>query len=302
MHHLVSRGYQRNFANDDHRIAVLAAPTAQLIDPARAIKSNFVREGFNSSVLTDGTESEWLEDAFASVERAVLNQIREVGPKRAGAEQRAAVANLFAIHLVRSDSFLDTHDRVLKAVKREAVPRICAEERVLELFVSEYGREPEPGEIETIALKGLATDEHGRRTVTESMARQHDNLAEMLHSLAMQVVWTEHPLPGFILGDVPVVHANTAEGQFGFRDGLALGDADLVIGPISRRVAVCFTMQRLPHSQLRTKKIVDLVNAVFWRACRAEVACHPDDVLTTQQMVRRLDRLPSGLLHGQPRR
>ena len=138
--------------------------------------------------------------------------------------------------------------------------------------------------------------------MAESTTRQHDQIAEMLNRFSMQVVWTDHSLPGFVLADVPVVHANTQTGQYGFRDGLAIGDADLIIGPLTRRVATCFSTTRLPHERLRTRRMVELVNAVLWRAAREEVACHPDDVLSTQQMARRIDRLPAHLLHGAGRR
>ncbi len=78
-HHVVSRGLQKNFADDSHRIAVLDSTSGRLIDRNRAIKSNFVLPGFNEVELEGGT-SDWLERAFASIERTVLNQIRIVAP------------------------------------------------------------------------------------------------------------------------------------------------------------------------------------------------------------------------------
>lgn len=297
-HHLVSRGYQRNFTGADHRIAVLDCKSGLLLDRQRAIRSNFAQVDFNTTGLPGVEPSDWLEQAFASIERPVLNQIREVGPHNAGPQMRAAVANLFAIHLVRSESYREAHDRVMVEVRRESVPRIASTECAIALFTAEFGRAPLPGEIDEIAHRSLDADERSRKLLSESTARQHDKIAEMLNGFAIQIIWTEPPLPGFVLGDVPVIHANTQSGRYGFRDGLALGDADLVIGPLARRVAACFTVQRLGHMQLRTKKMVDLVNAVFWRGARSEVACHPDDVLATQQMARRIDRLPAHLLHG----
>lgn len=301
-HHLVSRGYQFNFATEEHRIAVLDRSSGRLVDAARAIKSNFVVPDFNTTSLVGVEDRTWLEAAFASVERPVLNMIREVGPTNAGPRQRAAVANLFAVHLVRSRSFRDLHERVVEQVRLETLPNIAAEPEVITRFLAEYGRPPAAGEIEAIAQECFDADERSGRWMAESTTRQHDQIAEMLNRFSMQVVWTDHSLPGFVLADVPVVHANTQTGQYGFRDGLAIGDADLIIGPLTRRVATCFSTTRLPHERLRTRRMVELVNAVLWRAAREEVACHPDDVLSTQQMARRIDRLPAHLLHGAGRR
>ena len=295
-HHVVSRGLQRNFADDSHRIALLDSTSGRLIDRSRAIKSNFVLPGFNEVELESGT-SDWLERAFASIERTVLNQVRTVGPRNAGPKMRAAVANLFALHLVRSESFRTGHDHVMGQLRTDEIPRIANDAEAVAIFQRQYGRSPADGEIQAIAEQLLDRAAAGKRMLAESTALQHDRIAEMLNRFSMQVLWTVEPRPGFILGDVPVVHGLVESERFGFRDGLAIGDANLVIGPLTRRIAVCFTARQLPHVELRTRKMVDLVNAVFWRASRELVACHPDDVLATQQMARRIDRLPVRMLH-----
>jgi hypothetical protein len=53
-HHLVSKGYQRNFAGDEHRVAVLDSRSGQLVNNGRPIKSNFTAPGYNSHVSVDG--------------------------------------------------------------------------------------------------------------------------------------------------------------------------------------------------------------------------------------------------------
>src|SRR6266545_4365299 len=100
----------------------------------------------------------------------------------------------------------------------------------------------------------------------------------------MQVIWSQPPLPGFILGDVPVVHAQVDTERFGWRDLLAIGDANLIIGPLTRRVAVCFSATRVPYTQLKTRRLVDLMNSLIWKGSLAQVACHPEDSLATLQM------------------
>ena len=53
-----------------------------------------------------------------------------------------------------------------------------------------------------------------------------------------------------------------------------------------------FTAQRLPAVLVKTRKMLDAVNAIFLRAAQAEVACHPEDAKAIRQTYSRLDRLP----------
>ena len=46
MQHLVSRGYQQNFANAEKRVAVIDARSGRLVASDRPIKSNFAAPGF----------------------------------------------------------------------------------------------------------------------------------------------------------------------------------------------------------------------------------------------------------------
>ena len=103
-HHLVSRGYQQNVASEDKRVALVSTDTGDVIDPQRAIKSNFSIVGFNDVELPDGEHDPSLEAGSAEIERPVLDQIRRL---RAGAirkDQRKAVVKLFSMHLVRSET------------------------------------------------------------------------------------------------------------------------------------------------------------------------------------------------------
>lgn len=76
--------------------------------PGRPITSNFRDHGF-TTFLDAGVPNDLLERAIASVEGRVLNEIRTIGADRRGPQQKADVANLFAIHLVRSPAFKSFH-------------------------------------------------------------------------------------------------------------------------------------------------------------------------------------------------
>jgi hypothetical protein len=296
-HHLVSRGLQRNFANEVHRVALLDSRSGRLLDHGRPIKSNWRRPGFNDCELSPGVSSDWLEKEFAKIEQRVLNQIRDVGPDNAGPQQRASVASLFALHLVRSETFRMRHDDIVEQLRREYIPSMAVESKAVELFQRDYGRFPADGEIEAIAERQLDHGVANKQMLIESMARNHNKLADKLIGFSMQVVWMKDDLPGFVLGDVPIVHADVTTGRYGFRDHLAIGDANMIVGPLSRRTAVFLSAAPLRHAELRTRKLVDTVNAVFWRAALAEVICHPEDSLATAQLWRKLDRLPPTMLH-----
>ncbi len=141
-----------------------------------------------------------------------------------------------------------------------------------------------PAAVESIGTGDLAASE---AEVVEQLGRFH-----------LQIVELDRDLPGFVVGDGPVLHVATAEQRFGFADGLAVADADLVCAPLTRTVAACFNAEPLDDVVFGTRKRVDAWNAMFLRAARAEVAAHPDDARTLRQTHSRLDRLPPSILIG----
>lgn len=295
-HHLVSRSYQQNFASADKRVSVISTATGDVVDRGRAIKSNFALPGFNDVESIDGGHDASLEAAFGSIERPVMDQIRRVRPGYAGPDQRAAVAQHFAMHLVRSEPYRAMHDDIVEQLRASEGPKY---ESNPDVFERAFGRAPSSDEVATIVSRCLDEMTAGNRSVAQSTARQYVRIADKLNSLRMQILWIDgDDLPGFILGDVPVVHALVGSDRYGFRDKLAIGDADLIVGPLTRRTAVCFTMARDPTTRIRTRKLVDTINAVFWRAAESKVACHPDDVVATKQLGNRLERLPLDRFRG----
>jgi Protein of unknown function (DUF4238) len=290
-HHLVSRGYQNNFASAQLRIAVMDAHSGRFIEDRRT-KDNFVEPAFNSFVDLDGGIVADLENEWARIERKVLNQVRRVAPGNCGQVLRGAIASLFAIHLVRSWAFREAHLRVVSELRASDIPRYEANEQMRDRFRQERAREPRPGELAQLAMAVL--DEHvaANRLFVDSMVTHHNKIVAMLAPFRVQVITKDRSGAGFMLGDVPVVHANTTTGQYGFRDYLALGDANLIMGPLGRWTAVCFTADYTPNRALTTKKQLQLINAVFCRAAHREVACHPDDVREARRVLQNLDRLP----------
>lgn len=296
--HFVSRGYQQNFASRDKRVAVLSVRSGRVIDPERPIKSNFCEYGF-TTFLDAGVPNGLLETAFMSVERRVLNEIRTIGVTRQEPQQKADVANLFAIHLVRSPSFKSFHQQVGDRFRHDRVTEYARDAELIERFTISEGRPPDDGELSDLALRVYDEMVADPMSLVASMIRQHDAIAEALNRLHLQVVeLAGGHLPGFVVGDTPVVHAVLDEGRYGFRDRLALGDADFIIGPLTRTTAACFSVRPMSPVLVKTRNRLDTINAIFLRAALEEVACHPDDAKAVQQTYSRPNRLPPSILTG----
>ncbi|GAB3869263.1 hypothetical protein GCM10028801_46100 [Nocardioides maradonensis] len=148
--HFVSRGYQQNFASPDKRVAVISATSGRVLDSARPIKSNFRERGF-TTFLQAGVPNDLLERAFVSVERRVLNEIRTIGVDRSGPRQKADVANLFAVHLVRSPAFKDFHRHIGERFREVDVPAFVNDPEYARRFEASKGRAPSDGELLDLA-------------------------------------------------------------------------------------------------------------------------------------------------------
>lgn len=277
---------------------MLDARSGTVREADRPIKSNFRERGFTTFVQA-GVPNDLLEKAFCSVERRVLNEVRTVGLARRGPQQKADVANLFAIHLVRSPSFKHFHKRVTANFRDTRVSPFAEEAKVRDRFIADKGRPPEKGELESLVhmvYAGLVSDP---TTLANTMIRQHDLAANMLNHLHLQIFEIRDTrLPGFAIGDTPIAHARIAEGACGFKDSLALGDADFIVGPLTRRTAAAFTVRHSGAVKVTTRRMVDTINAVFLQAASEEVACHPNDAKTLAQTFRNLDRLDPARLTG----
>jgi hypothetical protein len=293
--HWVSRGYQQNFASDAKRVAIFNVPTALMVDAGRPIKSNFCDHGFTTFVEA-GVPNDLLERAFASVESRVLNEIRTISRSRRGAQQKADVANLFAVHLVRSPAFKSFHSTIGERFRADDVTDLALDDELRERFEDSEGRAPKEGELLDLSLHVYDEMVADPMSLVTTMIRQHDAMAETLNNFHLQVVELARGLPGFVIGDTPVVHAALKQGKYGFRDHLALGDADFIIGPLTRTTAACFAARSLGPVLVKTRKTSDTINAIFMRAAADEVACHPSDAKAVRQTLSRLDRSPPSIL------
>lgn len=298
MHHLVSRGYQRNFADQWHCVTVIEARTGGIVDVARPIKRNFVSPGYNTRVNRDGAADSRLEREFAKLERPILDQIRRITPARCGPDLRQAVVTLFALHLVRSEAFQQSHERIIDDLRRYWLPELASAPELRQRYAAEYGVEATDQAIIQIGEQVLAENARANRLHVDGMVRTYNKLAAKLAQFHVQVITSDQLGMGFALGDVPVVHANIGTGQYGFRDRLAIGDANLIVGPLTRSTAVALSVRPMDAARLTVKRRLQELNAVFARAALHDVACHPDDAIEVRRVCQSLDRFPPDKLVG----
>jgi len=285
-HHLVSRGYQKNFANDRQLVVVVDKATGR--HKLRGTKSTFVAPGFNSYYEPDGTPNDVLEREWSRVEATCLRRVREVEAATIDRpEIRQALTALFSIHLVRSKAFENSHRVLWAQVVDDLADSSDHDESMAEVFEAELSRPAQPGELAALTRQLADGRERTRRLFVDSMVRVFNDANIMMARWHFQVICIGRQTnAGFILGDTPIVHADLGSGRFGFRDGLAIGDASLLVAPIGRRVAVAASAHRLPASELRNKRAVTAFNSLVWHAAFEEVACHPDDARETCRLFR----------------
>jgi hypothetical protein len=276
-------------------VSIVDAATGVSIDPERPIKSNFAEAGYMTQVDERGQQNRDTDRLFHKIERRIFERVREVRPRHCDAEHRDAVIELCTIHLLRTQDFRDAQLRVLARFEAEAVEDFGGWLMVHQWFMLKTGvPPPPPGLIESWKDMWMNRQRAGA-VFFESTQHRINNIDTQLHRWHLQVVEIDPTLPGLALGDNPVVHADLATRRFGFRDELAVGDASIIMAPLSRRVAVFFSSEPQAPVAIQTHKLLDQLNALTARNARSEVACHPDDTRRVQRVCRDVKRyLPPG--------
>lgn len=265
----MSRGYQRFFAVDD-RIAYRARSGG----PPRLVgtKDAFARNDFNAYRI-DEARDDSLEDEWTRVESIALPLVRQLIAGDDSPELRDAVKVIAALHWSRSYSL----DRALASIAREAQEvapaELAADPKFEAAFRDEFGRSPELGEIK-IAIDERFDDVFGSSGSfrIERMVHGHNTVLEKLEPLHVQLIRPATSRMPFIFGDTPVVHFSKM--RVGWRDKLALGDADHIYMPVAPRLAVMFT-HKDEGDQAAAPWIVQKMNHLVRKAAWDFIAGHP---------------------------
>lgn len=289
-HHLVSNGYQKNFA-DGVWVTVVDVATARVLHTRRSTKTNWKVRDFLSVPDGAGTFDDALEKELSRRETVVLNSVRDIEAFTApSVVQRKSLDTLAAMHLVRSQAFDEKRRAVTENWLRNDVPGFVTHPRLTEKFIQSYGREPYDGELEALVARAgseIASDPGG---LAHSVRDGLKKLEMMLSKHEVQLIAVDEQLPGLILADVPVLHGRRREGVFGFEAAGAVGDADTILVPVSRRLLASYSHRPLRDFRIGTKNGLDRVNALLAHGARREVICHPDDARDTVNMIRNKHR------------
>lgn len=290
-HHLVSQWYQRKFADSQRYLVVLDARTGRVVAGRRAVRHNFVVAGYNTQVNEDGLADARLEQFFSIVESRIAAQLTDLRSPSITAEQHVAIAAHFALHLVRSEGFHLLSEHLVEKARHKWVPRIARDPALL-AQCREIGLDPSTDELADFATRILNEHAAANRFHVEGMFRQYGRLLSVFVGMHFQIIDAEPLGTGFALADVPITHAHTSTGRYGLRDRVGVSDANLLIGPLSRFLAVAVSNCPLPPVIVTTKRRLHEINAVFIRGALSEVACHPDDAREVRRVCDHAHDLP----------
>lgn len=195
--HLISLSYQKAWADDAGRVAVISKPKQVWYrnDPRNAFtRTNFLSY-HDGSDLNDG-----LETAFGDIENLAMPIVREVlKEQRDDIEARHAAGAMCALHWARSESTRGVYERSLAT----AHERVTVSDEAIEAFRSEFGRCPAGDEAALLIAKN-ATESNVpfAQIVQEHYTRFLEEVVDQNH---VQLVWTIPGPAAFVAADAPVI-------------------------------------------------------------------------------------------------
>lgn len=269
-HHVVSRGYLRNFTNADGLIQVVWRDSLAPVTAPTGVGAVFKSTDFNTYRSDEGAALDELEREWARVEDLALPRLRRAINGEADDDVAAAIKVVAAMHLARSFATRELWDRT---VQQHRGLDDAARERLSVAFEEDEGRPPRPGEVE--AAFGAHFDLHMalNYAFVEQMVSMHNRLLEELPDHVQLVARHERASVGFITSDVPVVL--TDRRRVGVLGGVAVREADVCFVPLSRDVAAFLTTHPEPHVRDVAPWIVQKLNHLVWQGSLRQIACHP---------------------------
>ena len=271
-HHIVSRGYQRCFAEGEQLLYIdRAAKTFKLIGTHDA----FAERHFNSWKTATGWNDD-LEDEWQRVETVVLPRVRQPLSGAEAAGDREAVKVLAAIHFARSYAFRDAHERVGAELAEEYGATSTTDEKFRRLYVADKGHEPEPGEIESFVRDRMRDLRADGSHFLERMVAAYEFGLSHFEQMHVQLLHARGRV-GFVLGDTPLIAIDRLGFRVGIRDHLALGDASAIAMTLGRRTAMTlWGRDRQPDpDQVLDRISVQRFNLLVARASQRFLACDP---------------------------
>jgi hypothetical protein len=273
-HHVVSRGYQRFFAQGER---VLLIDKRSRTYKEVGTRATFVESNFNSW----RTEAGWddsLEKEWQRIEGHILPRLRVLLSGPGGHAQREAAKVLAALHFARSYSLREMQLFVGEQVVEDASIRFIADPVFVSLYNEQFGHTPGPGEIENYIADRWHDLTSNLQFIQERTVHAYHFAKDFFGPLRVQFLYA-HPRIGFVLGDTPLIVADPNLFRVGIRDRIALGDAERIWMPLTRRCSMSFWTTDRGESKdaFLTPADVQKLNWLSWRAASRFLICHPNE-------------------------
>ncbi len=233
-HHLVSRGYQRFFAAGELVCLIDMRTHSYRLAGTRDV---FVEANFNSWRTQDGWNDELEHTWHDKVESPSIALVGQLLNGKTGPAERDGANVLAALHLARSYSFDTVHRRILNQVGLSEMHLVEEDPNYAELFASEAGHVPEPGELADRVRVIVEAMLAGRHSLLERMVYLFNFTMEFFRALNVRLLFAP-PTMSFLTGDTPVVTRDERGFRIGIRQGVALGDTYGIFMPLGRKVAL----------------------------------------------------------------
>lgn len=270
-HHVVSRGYQRNFA---------AGELIRLVDKRSrtyatvGTRDAFVEQDFNSRRMPDQTWDDELEGEWRRAEH-LLPVLRRVGTSEETPTDRELIKPVIALHIARSYGFVELSNRIHDQVGSETGKRMGADPEMVRLYEQQVGHLAADGEIEAYVAGHMQTIKEDRQLLIERMAYAYNwALQNFLPRLRLQVLHAPPPFE-WVTGDSPVLVGDQLGTKLLSRGQIAMGDSQTVYFPLTRYVAVTAWARDSEPDTTPPPASLQQINWMMWRNCLRYVACHP---------------------------
>lgn len=102
--HYISKGWQKNFAQDDLWVAKFDVAAGQVTDAHLSITGNWAEGDYGAYWLEDGTKVRDVDDGFTEIEGQTIRAVRTITRDNFGPELQDAVIKLLAVHLCRTST------------------------------------------------------------------------------------------------------------------------------------------------------------------------------------------------------
>ena len=195
-HHLVSRGYQRFFA-DGEQVRLIDMRSHTYL-PA-GTRDVFVEANFNSWRDDDGWNDELEQTWRNKVEGTAIGLVGQLIEGKAGDIQRDAAKALAALHLARSYSFDIVHNRILTQVGANEMRLVEEDPFYADLFTAEAGRAPEPDELAERVRLTVEAMKSGKQFLLERMVYLFNFTLEFFLTLNVALLYAP-PGMSFLTG------------------------------------------------------------------------------------------------------